>query len=401
MAPFLEFFYALRDERVPVTTHGWLALMRALTDGLHGESLEGFYQVARCLLCARESEYDGFDRAFVRAFQGVDADAATLLAQLDAWLTDPKRLVHLDPRLRAALEGLDLAQLRDALRERLTAQKRRHDGGNRWIGSGGTSPFGQGGIHPTGVRIGAGGGGRSALGVAEARRFAEHRRDLVLDTRQIAAALRRLRRLARTGADEELDLESTVDATARYGGELEVRMQPPRHNDVRVLLLMDVGGSMDPHRVLVGRLFSAAHKSGGFRELRPLYFHNCVYRHVYEDAAFTRPVATEELFRAHDRSWRLVLVGDAYMHPSELAMTESFGPSLGLGWGERAGPSGLTWLARLADHFPRAAWLNPERESLYGAPTIEAIARVFPMFPLTLDGIDAMVASLTRSMCVR
>jgi uncharacterized protein with von Willebrand factor type A (vWA) domain len=235
-----------------------------------------------------------------------------------------------------------------------------------------------------------GGGGRSALAVADARRFRAYRRDMVLDTRQIASALRRLRKMGRTGMEEELDLDETVDQTARHCGDLEIVMRPPRKNDVRVLLMMDVGGSMDPHARLVSRLFSAAHQGGGFRELKYFYFHNCVYGTVYEDARFTKPMSTKDLIQQLDDRWRLILVGDAYMHPGELTM------SSGAWWDYQRGPSGFTWLARLADRFPRAAWINPEPEKIWGAPTISEIRRLFSMFPLTLEGLDDMVEHLRR-----
>lgn len=385
---FLDFFYQLRARGVPVTTHTWLALVEALARGLHGDTLDGFYQVARCILIQSESHYDEFDRVFAQSFRGAAADARDLLKELEDWLKDPKAQ-DLDPELRAALAGLDLEALRRELADRLATQKERHDGGSHWVGTGGTSPFGTGGAHPTGVRIG-GGGGRSALAVADARRFKEFRRDLVLDTRQIAAALRRLRRLTRDEGKLSLDIDETIDATARNCGDIEVVMTPQRHGDVRLLLLLDVGGSMDPHAQLVSRLFSAAHQGGGFKELRSYYFHNCVYQRVFEDAQFNKPVATSELLKELDGKWTVVLVGDAYMHPGELTM------SSGDWWESSRGPSGLTWLARLADRFPRSAWLNPEPPGLWRSGTIAEIARVFSMFPLTLAGLEDMVKHLRR-----
>ncbi|MBK8237231.1 MAG: VWA domain-containing protein [Deltaproteobacteria bacterium] len=387
---FIDFFQALRRRGVPVTTHNWLALVQAVIDGLHGQRLDGFYRVARCLCCASEQHYDGFDQAFAEVFRGVVGDGAAVLAELDEFLRDPKKLAFLDPALRAALQSLDLETLRRMFEERLAEQRKRHEGGNRWIGTGGTSPFGQGGVHPSGVRMGGSGGGRSALAVADARRFRAYRSDLVLDTRQIAAALRRLRKMARKGDELELDVPETVDATARNCGDLEIAWKPPRKNDVRVLLMMDVGGSMDPFAQWVSQLFSAASRGGGFRELKAYYFHNCVYGRVYEDAAFTRGIATTELLRDLDHSWRLVMVGDAYMHPGELMMSSSDW------WQGGGGPVGITWLARLADRFPHAAWLNPEKPDIWDAPTIAEVRRVFAMFPLTLDGLGDMVAHLRR-----
>lgn len=389
-ALFLDFFFQLRARGVPVTTHNWLALMEALSRGLHGASLDGFYQVARCLLVASETYYDEFDRVFAQVFRGVEGDVRDLLAEVEQWLQDPRALAELDEATRAALQAMDLETLRRELLDRLRRQKERHDGGNRWVGTGGTSPFGQGGYNPAGIRIGGQGGGRSALAVADARRFREFRKDLVLDTRQIAAALRRLRQMSREDGKLELDLDQTIDATARNCGDIEVVFTPERHSQVRLLLLLDVGGSMDPHAHLVSRLFSAAHQGGGFKELRSYYFHNCVYGRVYEDAQFRKPVATSSLLRDLDHRWTVILVGDAYMHPGELTMTS------GDWWESQRGPSGLSWLAKIADRFPRAVWLNPEPPTLWKSGTIAEIGRVFPMFQLTLAGLDEMVKYLRR-----
>ncbi len=386
---FLEFFYKLRARGVPVTTHTWLAFVEALARGLHHNSLDGLYQVARCVLIQSEVHYDDLDRAFAETFRGAVPDTAELLAQVEAWLANPKLFEGLTPEQLAQLKHLDLDTLRRELLERLQQQKERHDGGNRWVGTGGTSPFGQGGFHPTGLRVGSG-GARSALAVADARRFREFRRDVVLDTRQIAAALRRLRRLTRDDGKLVLDLDETISATARNCGDIEVVLSPERHADIRLLLLLDVGGSMDPHAELVSRLFSAAHQGGGFKELRSYYFHNCVYQRVYEDAQFAKPVATQDLLRTLDAKWTVVVVGDAYMHPGELTM------STGDWWQSARGPSGLTWLARLADRFPRSVWLNPEAPTLWKSGTIAEISRVFPMFQLTLAGLEDMVRYLRR-----
>ncbi len=387
---FLEFFYNLRARGLKVTTHNWLSLMEALQKGLHGDSLDGFYAVARCLLVNTEADYDVFDQVFAETFRGVQVDAQALLQNLDDWLKNPKKLEFLDPALREALKSLDLETLRRELMDRLKRQKERHEGGNQWIGTGGTSPFGQGGMHPSGIRMGGAGGGRSALIVADERRFANFRRDLVLDTRQIASALKRLRKLSREDGELELDLDGTIDATARNCGDIEVVMQPPRNNSVRLLLLLDVGGSMDPHAHLVSRLFSAAHQGGDFKELRTYYFHNCIYGKVFDDASFTDGIKTTELLNTLDRRWYVIVVGDAYMHPGELMMTSSDW------WDSQRGPSGLTWLARIADRFPRAAWLNPEPPRLWSHGTIAEIREVFPMYALTLDGLDEMIKGMRR-----
>ncbi|MFV8753719.1 vWA domain-containing protein [Nannocystaceae bacterium ST9] len=381
---FLDFFYELRANGVSVSAHNWIALLDALAQGLHEDSLDGFYAVARCILVDDESDYDGFDVAFGKTFRGLIVDLEHLAAQLDEWLRDPKQLLALDPATQALLQELGIDELRRQLLERLEQQKKRHEGGNRWVGTGGTSPFGSGGVNPAGVRLGQG-GGRSALAVADARRFRELRKDLVLDTRQMGVALRRLRKLDRKGELVELDIDETVDATARNCGDLEIVMRPPRKNDVRVMLLLDVGGSMDPHAELSSRLFSAAAQHGGFKEFKSYYFHNCVYSRVYEDAQFSKSVTIDALLRGAGPNWYLIFVGDAWMHPGELMMTSSSF------WSLDNAPSGLRCLAKLADQFPRAAWLNPEPARLWEAPTIHEIRKMFSMFPLTLAGLEEMV----------
>src|SRR5215472_11603633 len=258
-----------------------MALARALGMNLHDTSLDGFYHVARALCVHTEGDLDAFDEAFLTCFRGVEAKSLDLVKELEQWLSDPRVRKELSAEELAMLEHLDLEELRRLFEERLREQKERHDGGNRWIGTGGTSPFGAHGAHPTGVRVGPKGGGRSAMAVADARVYRPYRSDLVLDVRQIEVALRKLRAFHREGADLELDLDATIDETAKNAGELEVVLRPPRRPNVRVLLLMDVGGSMDPYAQLVSQLFSAAKRASNFRELKTYYFHNCIYGVVY------------------------------------------------------------------------------------------------------------------------
>src|SRR5438270_770373 len=272
----------------------------------------------------------------------------------------------------------------------LYEQRERHDRGNRWVGTAGTSPHGSGGIHPTGIKVGESPGGRGALEVAAERRFRDFRSDVTLDTRQIEVVLRRLRAFVREGALDELDVEATIDKTARNGGELEITMRPPRRSNLRVLLLLDVGGSMDPHAHVCERLFSAASRATHFKELRTYYFHNCIYGRVYESAALMRGIPVLRLLQDCDPSWRLIVVGDALMSPWELQ-------SSGSRWSfdEDSGAPGIAWLAHLAQHFLHSAWLNPEPAvSWYG--TAEFIRRVFPMYRLTQDGLLEAVHHLMR-----
>jgi uncharacterized protein with von Willebrand factor type A (vWA) domain len=367
-----------------------MALMEAMALGLHESSLDGFYHLCRTLCVKDIALYDAYDEAFLAYFKDVHTDALQLTKDLQDWLLDPKALEGLTAEQRDALKALDLEKLREMFEQRLREQKERHDGGNRWIGTGGTSPFGTNGMNPTGMRVG-GGGGRSAMAVADERRFKEYRRDVVLDVRQIDVALRGLRKLGREGANEELDLDETIEETGRNAGELEIVFRPPRRNRVKVLLLMDVGGSMDPHSELMSRLFTAASRSGRFAKFRSYYFHNCVYNSVYEDALFRKGVTTADLLATSDRDEKLVMVGDALMHPAELLDP---GGSLYMSTQTRA--SGIEWLRRLGHHFRSAAWLNPEPDRFWAGTTIEVIASVLPMFPLTLDGLAQAVRYLVR-----
>ncbi len=385
----IDFLFELRAKGVPVSTHEWLALMEALAKGLHESSLDGFYWLCRTICVKDVAHYDAYDEAFLSYFKDVHRASLQVTEQLLEWLGDPVRMATLNAEQKKALEGLDLARLRELFEQRLREQKERHDRGNRWIGTGGTSPFGNSGRNPTGMRVG-GGGGRSAMQVADERKFREYRRDVVLDVRQIDVALRGLRRLGRDGALEELDLDETVDQTCRNAGEIEVVFRPPRRNRVKVVLLMDVGGSMDPHSELVSRIFTAASRAGRFAKFRSYYFHNCVYQSVYEDAQFRKPVPVADLISGSDKDEKLVVVGDALMHPAELL------DSGAMYYAPAARASGLEWLRRLAAHFRRAAWLNPEPDRYWSGTTIEVIASVFGMWHLSLDGLAGAVRYLVR-----
>ncbi len=386
----VDFLFELRRHKLKVSTHEWQALMEALALGLHDSSLDGFYQLARAVCVKDISEYDAFDQAFLSYFKDVKADALDLTRELLAWLGDPKLMKLLTEEQRQALRAMDLDKLRELFEQRLREQKERHDGGNRWIGTGGTSPFGNSGQNPSGVRVG-GGGGRSAMQVAEERRWKEYRKDVILDVRQIDVALRGLRQLGRDGADEELDLDETVDETCKNAGDLELVFRPPRRNRVKVILLMDVGGSMDPHAELASRLFTAASRSGRFAKFRSYYFHNCVYEHVYEDAAFRQRVPVSELIARSDRDEKLVLLGDALMHPAEL-----LDPGGAVYYYANNRTPGLEWLRRMAAHFRRSVWLNPEPDRYWSGTTVEVIASVFPMWQLTLEGLAQAVRFLVR-----
>ncbi|MEZ4474571.1 MAG: VWA domain-containing protein [bacterium] len=277
--------------------------------------------------------------------------------------------------------------------ERLKEQDERHDGGNKWIGTGGTSPFGHSGQNPQGIRVGGSGGGRLAIQIASQRRFREYRSDLTLDVRQLSVALRRLRRLGRDGRATEVDIDGTIDATAKNAGDLDVRLHPPRENRLKVLLLMDVGGSMDPFADLCSRLFSAAHGATHFREFHAFYFHNCVYEAVWRDARMTDAMTTRELLRWLQPETRLIFVGDAFMAPYEL-----FAQYGAIDYWHHNEQAGIGWLQKLAQHFRKAAWLNPMPEQYWHHSTISAIGDIIPMFELTRTGWTVPSRSCSRAL---
>ncbi len=394
---FVPFVYELRARGVPVGTQEAMNLARALEAGLHDSSLEGFYHVARALLVHSEAHLDDFDQAFMKHFKGVEVQSKKLKEELLEWLADAKeRVRELTPEERALLEQFDAEELKRLFEERMNEQDARHDRGNRWIGTGGTSPFGHSGAARPGIRVGGAGGNRSAIQVATERRFQGYRDDVTLDVRQMAVALRKLRALTRDGAEEELDLEGTIDETAKNAGELEIVMRPPRRPNTRVLLLMDVGGSMDPYAHLASRLFSAAKKSSHFKELRCYYFHNCIYGKVYEDAQFAKAVRVRDLLADCGPHFKLILLGDALMAPYELLQAGG-----GYDLAEEDRVEGIVWLMLLQDHFERSCWLNPEPEKYWGGNTIEYVRQVFEMFPLTAEGLGNAVAHLTKGKSAR
>jgi len=391
---FIDFLYELRRAGVRVGAQEAIALGAALDKNLHGTSLDGFYDVARAILVHRTEDLDGFDAAFASYFHGVTMQSAALTDELLEWLRDPVTRRELSDEEKALLEHLDLETLRKMFQERLAEQKKRHDRGNRWIGTGGTSPFGHGGYHPTGLSVGNEGmpGAGTALARAGLRAHRGLRGDRTVDVRQIGMALRRLRAFVREGALTELDLDATIDRTAKNAGELEVVLRAERRPAVRVLLLLDVGGSMEPHVDLCERLFSAARTSTHWKRLEVMYFHNCVYGHLYKDARLRDAVPVDQVVHATDPSWKLIVVGDALMHPSELFQGGSSWAPSDIEWGDQPG---IAWLQHLAAAYRRTAWLNPEPET-YWRGTAATIRRVFPMYRLTLDGLARAVQHLTR-----
>lgn len=390
---FIDFLYELRARKVMVGAQEAVALARALSAGLHESSLEGFYFVARSLLVHSENQLDDFDLAFSKYFRGIEVEAKKVAEELLEWLRNPIQMRALSEEEKAMIEKLDLDEVLRLFEERLKEQRERHDGGNRWIGTGGTSPFGRGGFNPNGLSVGenagGGGGGKGgAMKTADARKYRPYRSDLMLDIRQIEMALRKLRAFAREGADFELDVEGTIDATAKNAGELEIITRPPRRPNTRVILMMDVGGSMDPYAQLVSQLFSAAKRSTHWKELRTYYFHNCIYGRVFKTEGFQEPVLIRDLMHDCANHYKLVLVGDASMAPYELLGSP--------GYGDEGRIAGISWLVALREHFERSVWLNPDGPAIASHPTVDMIRSIFPMFPLTLEGLGDAVTELLR-----
>ncbi len=388
---FLDLFYGLRDEGVPVAIQEWLMLMQAIAEGQHAASLGHFYHISRACLVKSETYFDSFDRVFARVFHGVEGEY-DVTDEIMAWLQDPKNRKELTEEERAMLEHLSQDELMKKFLETLAEQSERHDGGGRWVGTGGRSPYGNNGEHPTGIRVGGQSRNRSAMKVWEERRYTGYRTDLTMDLRQTKMALKRLRQLTRIGPEDQLDLDATIDTTCRNAGEIELEFRAERKNNVRLLLLMDVGGTMDPYYEPVSRLLTALHEERGLRDFRTYYFHNTIYDRLYETAALdaNKSVPTGDVLRRLDTRWKLLVVGDAAMNPAELL--EPFGnidPRL------VSETTSMVWLHRLQDHFDRSVWLNPDSPKLWGhTHTTRIIERMFPMFHLSVDGISEAVQAL-------
>lgn len=390
----LRLIYSLRELGVPVGTHEAVTLAHALRHNMHECSLDRFYEVARCLLVHSEAHLDDFDLAFSHVFRGVALESKKLTDDLLSWLSDPITARSLSAEERQAIEALDPEELLRRFEERLREQKERHDGGSHWIGTGGTSPFGHSGFHPSGISVGSTARGRgSAVMSADARQYRGYRTDLVLDVRQTEIALRRLRSFNREGVRNELDVDRTIAKTAANAGDLEIVLRPQRRPNTRVLLIMDVGGSMDPYAYTMSQLFSAAKRATHWKELKTYYFHNAIYGQVYRTEGFEEPLRIDDLMHNHGAHYKVFFVGDAAMAPYELLAEPSWSQGRG---GKSSGVAAITHFARLREHFPRSVWVNPERFGHYAHPTIDAIRSIFPMYSLTVEGLTEAIRSLTQ-----
>jgi uncharacterized protein with von Willebrand factor type A (vWA) domain len=385
---FIDFFYILRSKKIPVSFTEWMTLMEAIARG-HVSDLDEFYLLARAILVKSEAWYDRYDVAFQECFKGIKG-IEEITQQILDWLKDPITGRTLTAEQLDELKRLPLDELIKQLEDRLRTQTEAHNGGSKWIGTGGTSPFGHSGKNPAGIRIGGPGRGGRAIKIAEERRFRNYSSDITLDVRQMKVALRGLRQLNRVGPQDELDIDETIDHTAKNVGELELVWKRRRKNNIKLLLLMDTGGSMDPYVRTCSRLFTAAHSSTHFKDFQYYYFHNCIYENVYKDAERMEKVSTDYLLQTLDVDYKTIIVGDAYMAPSELLNTNG-----AIYYYENNETPGIDWLKRIAGHFTHTVWLNPDEEEMQTSMSVNVISKFIPMYRLTIDGLEKAVKKLT------
>ena len=387
------FFAKLKDHKIPVSIKEWLTLLEAMQKDVISPSIDEFYYLSRTTLVKDEQNFDKFDRAFGEYFKGIESVAGVELDVPLEWLLKQAEL-NLSPEEKAMIEAMGgWDKLMEALKKRLEEQKGRHQGGNKWIGTAGTSPFGAYGYNPEGVRIGQDKSrNRSAVKVWDAREYRNLDDSVELGTRNIKVALRRLRKFAREGAPEELDLDATIDKTARNAGVLDLSMRPERHNAVKVLMFLDIGGSMDDHVKLCEELFSAAKTE--FKHLDYFYFHNCLYDYVWKDnrRRHSERTRTFDIMHKYGHDYKLVFVGDATMSPYEILQP---GGSIEYSNDE----AGAVWLKRMLELYPRAVWLNPEPEEIWPYRQSIGILREIMggrMYPTTIQGLERAMRALVK-----
>ena len=390
---FVDFYYQLRAARVPVTLREYLMLLEAMDKGAAGLSVDDFYYLARAAMVKDEKFFDTYDKVFENFFKGaMHATEAMLSMDLpDEWLRSLAERVFSDEEI-ARLEKLGFEELMEELAKRLQEQERAHHGGSRWIGTGGTSPFGNSGRNPAGVRIGGEGGGKTATKMWEKREFRGLKSDIEIGTRNIKMALRRLRKFVRDGAEDEFDLDGTIRATADNGGYLDIRMVPERKNRVKVLLFIDIGGSMDSHVRISEELFSAARTE--LKHLEYYYFHNFLYERVWRQnrRGYNEWTPTWELLNTYGPDYKVIFIGDATMSPYEIT---EIGGSIEH-WNDEPGE---LWLRRILEFYPDSVWLNPvPPERWTRTPSLILTRQIMAgrMFPLSLDGLDQAMKVLRK-----
>jgi uncharacterized protein with von Willebrand factor type A (vWA) domain len=389
----VNFFYSLRESKIPVTVKEFLHLLEAMSKGLAFGSVDEFYTLSRACLVKDEKFYDRFDQAFGAYFKNIESFQGIMETLIpDDWIRSEflKNLSEEDKQKVNSLGGLE--KLIEEFKKRLEEQQERHAGGSKWVGTGGTSPFGNSGYHPNGMRVGGESKNKSAAKIWEKREFKNLDDSVELGTRNIKVALKKLREFARSGAEEELDLNDTIRSTAHNGGLLDIKLVPERHNAVKVLLFFDIGGSMDPYIQMCEELFSAAKTE--FKHLEYYYFHNFIYDYVWRDNQRRQSelLSTYDLIHTYGKDYKVIFIGDASMSPYEVLSK--------YGCNEYMNEEpGQVWMQRILDQFDKAVWLNPVDEKYWHyTQTIELIREQFDhkMFPLTLDGIDKAINHLTR-----
>ena len=387
---FVEFFYLLRDRGLKFSLNEWMTLLLGLEKGLHGSSLTGFYQLCRAVLIKTEADFDRFDQVFLEFFKGVPFEGE-LPDELMDWLNHPTEDLgrSIERMKEMSFHDESLEELLKRLEERLKEQTEEHNGGNYWVGTQGRSAFGNNGWHPNGIRVGGQSRHRTAMMVAGERKYRDFRKDNTLDVRQFQTAFRTLRQLSAQSdtTEREVDVDGTIHDTCDHAGTLHIRWKKPRKNAVKVLLLMDSGGSMDYYAGLCSQLFQAATKSNHFKELHTYYFHNCIYDTLYSEPTlwYQDSVATDWVLQQYDSSYKVIIVGDAAMNPYELRERR-------YNWGEGTyGPSGLEWLDKFRTQYPHLIWLNPEpmpASPSYWGQTHYQLGQIFPMYDLSAEGLE-------------
>lgn len=394
---FTSFFYLLRSRGLNVSLNEWMSLVEALDMGLHGSSFTGFYYLCRSVLVKSETDFDKFDGAFLEFFKDMEFATDELPQELLDWLQNPKDQPGTEFDMERAMqnERISQAEIQRMFLERLEEQKEEHNGGSYWVGTGGVSVFGNSGFSPRGIRVGGEGGKRRAFQVAGERKFRDFRQDNTLDTRQFQMAFRKLRQFSsRTEESKtEFDIDGTIRETCDNAGNLKVVYEKPRKNTVKLLLLMDSGGSMEYYSRLCSSLFQAVSKSNHFKDLQVFYFHNCIYSKIYTEADL-RPrsvISTDWILNNISSEYKVIIVGDAQMEPSELLDPSYYS------YGVRDQVTGLEWLTRFKEKYPHIVWLNPSERPTWGgwwAKTYDIIHKDFDMYHLSLDDLNAALKKL-------
>lgn len=396
---FTAFFYLLRARGLHVSLNEWMSLIEALDKGLHGSSFTGFYYLCRSVLVKSEVDFDKFDGAFLEYFKDIKFTDALPQELLD-WLESPNEKPGDTFDMDRAMQNQNISQeeIQRMFLERLEEQKEQHNGGSYWVGTGGVSVFGNSGFSPRGIRVGGQGGQRRAFQVAGERKFRDFRQDNTLDTRQFQMAFRKLRQFSARAEVQrsEFDIDGTIRETCDNAGGLKVVYEKPRKNTVKILLLMDSGGSMDYYSRLCSSLFQAVSKSNHFKDLQVFYFHNCIYSKIYTDPEL-RPrsvISTDWILKNLSSEYKVIIVGDAQMEPSELLDPSHYS------YGARDEITGVEWLQRFKEKYPHIVWLNPSKRPTWGgwwAQTYDIINKEFPMYLLTLEDLNVALKKLMVS----